>query len=534
MRGAGRRLSSQIFAFQVGILLACGLVGALLAVHGVQQRLDGEYEQRALAVAAQRVRPTPGSPPPSPGRTAAARSSAAPRPSGARRTPPSSSTDRPRDPLFAPGARRASASGSAPTPSEALAGRTVTAVETGTLGRSARAKVPLRDAHGDIAGVVSVGILESTIRPTSSPRSPTVALYVGAALAIGLLASLRSRGGSSARRSGSSCNEIAALVQEREAMLHGIREGVVALDRAGRVRLSTTRRSACSSSATRPSAGPRRRSAPTPTADCSPGRVTGRDLRHRPRRACRWSPTGCRPPTAATRRRRHAARPHRAGAAGASSTSTRGLTDALRAQDHEYVNRMHTLLGPRQLGHHDEAVDFVREIVGGRRHLRRELADRVDDPLLSALLVAKSTVATERGVAAAAERDTLQRGELLDGRPVLTVVGNLIDNALDAAPGGLGDPWVDVTLATEGSTLVVEVADSGPGVPAPVRDRVFDDGFTTKATAGPGARGVGLALARRIADRRGGSLQVSDAPGGGALFTARLPGAVRALEEAAP
>jgi two-component system CitB family sensor kinase len=114
------------------------------------------------------------------------------------------------------------------------------------------------------------------------------------------------------------------------------------------------------------------------------------------------------------------------------------------------------------------------------------------------------------------------------------VVGNLIDNALDAVPGGLGDPWVEVTLATEGRTLVVEVADSGPGVPARMRDRVFDDGFTTKATDGPGPRGVGLALARRIAERRGGSLQVSDAPGGGALFTARLPGAVLALEEAAP
>jgi two-component system CitB family sensor kinase len=535
MRGAGRRLSSQIFAFQVGILLACGLVGALLAVHGVQQRLDGEYEQRALAVA----RSVSADP-----RVAAAvarrdRSGTVQRRAEAVRRATHTAfvvvTDRRGIRYSHPVPSRIGERVST-DPSDALAGRTVTAVETGTLGRSARAKVPLRDARGEIAGVVSVGILESTIRHDLVAALPTVALYVGAALAIGLLASLLLTRRLKRETFGLELNEIAALVQEREAMLHGIREGVVAVDAAGRVsvvndearRLLDLGEDVVGRPADALDADAR-------LADLLAGRLGGRDLvlvrGERVVLANRMPVTldGRDLGAVVTLRDRTELE-----AAVRELGDARSLTDALRAQAHEFFNRLHTVSGLVQLGHHDEAVDFVREITAGDEHLRRELADRVDDPLLSALLVAKSAVATERGVALRLSDDTLQRGELLDGRPVLTVVGNLIDNALDAAPGGLGDAWVEVTLATEGSTLAVEVADSGPGVPAAVRDRVFEDGFTTKATAGPGGRGVGLALARRIADRRGGSLHVSDAPGGGALFCARLPGAVRALEEAAP
>ena len=116
--------------------------------------------------------------------------------------------------------------------------------------------------------------------------------------------------------------------------------------------------------------------------------------------------------------------------------STRGLIDALRAQDHEHANRMHTLLGLLELEMYEDAVEFVGEVVGDHRATAEQVTEKIHDPLLAALLVGKATVAAERGVGAAARRTgTLLPDRLVDPRGLVTVVGNLVDNALDAVAG---------------------------------------------------------------------------------------------------
>jgi two-component system CitB family sensor kinase len=99
------------------------------------------------------------------------------------------------------------------------------------------------------------------------------------------------------------------------------------------------------------------------------------------------------------------------------------------------------------------------------------------------------------------------------------VVGNLVDNALDAigySPGG----WVAVEIAQENAHVRVTVRDSGPGVAPELAEEVFEHGFTTKAAA-DGQRGIGLALIRRVCTRRGGRVSVRNDEG--AVFTAELP-----------
>jgi two-component system CitB family sensor kinase len=531
MKRKGRRLSSQIFAFQVGILVVCGLIGALLAVHGVQRRLDGDYEQRALAVA----RSVAADPDVAAAVAAADHSGTVQRRAEAVRRATRTSfvvvTDvdgiRYAHPVPARIGERVSTD-----PSDALAGRTVTAVETGTLGRSARAKVPLRDTAGRIVGVVSVGILESTIRHDLVAALPVVALYAGIALAIGLLASSLLARRLKRATFGLELDEIASLVQEREAMLHGIREGVVATDHDGRVRVvndEAKRLLGLGDEVLGVPAG--ELDTGDRLADLLAGRLGGRDLLvvrgDRVLIANRMpiSLDGRDLGAVVTLRDRTELE-----ATVRELDDVRSLSDALRAQAHEFFNRLHTVSGLLQLGHHEEAVEFVHEITAGDEQLRAELGERVEDPLLSALLLAKSAVAGERGVELRLGDATRQRGALRDGRAVLTVVGNLIDNALDAAQlGGDDPPWIEVTLATEDGTLAIAVADSGPGVPDAARDRVFEDGFSTKpAGSGPGARGVGLSLVQRVVERRGGSVTVGDAPGGGALFEAVLPDAIGA------
>jgi two-component system CitB family sensor kinase len=529
MTRKGRRLSSQIFAFQVGILVVCGLIGALLAIHGVQRRLDGEYEQRALAVA----RSVAADPDVAAGVAAADRSGTVQRRAEAVRRATKTSfvvvTDvhgiRYAHPVPARIGERVSTD-----PSDALAGRTVTAVETGTLGRSARAKVPLRDAAGRIVGVVSVGILESKIRHDVIAALPVVALYAGIALAIGLLASSLLARRLKRATFGLELDEIASLVQEREAMLHGIREGVVATDGDDRVRVvndEAKRLLGLGDEVLGVPAGDL--DGGGRLADLLAGRLAGRDLLVvRGERVL----VANRMPISLDGRDLGAVVTLRDRTELESTVreldDVRSLSDALRAQAHEFFNRLHTVSGLLQLGHHDEAVEFVHEITAGDEQLRRELGERLEDPLLSALLLAKSAVAGERGVALRLGPTTRQHGELADGRAVLTVVGNLIDNALDAAPLRGGDaPWIEVTLTTEDRTLAIGVADSGPGVAPAAREQVFEDGFSTKPASGPGARGVGLSLVRRAVERRGGSVTVRDAPGGGALFEVVLPDAIR-------
>jgi two-component system CitB family sensor kinase len=122
---------------------------------------------------------------------------------------------------------------------------------------------------------------------------------------------------------------------------------------------------------------------------------------------------------------------------------------------------------------------------------------------------------------------------VVDPRDLVTVLGNLVDNALDAV-GAAAEPYLEIELRAERSgTVVLRVSDNGPGVPPEMRHRIFTEGWTTKSSDGrPHGRGIGLALVRRLAERHGGTARVTARAGGGSVFTVVLPEAL-APEEAA-
>ncbi|MFE9138402.1 ATP-binding protein [Streptomyces sp. NPDC007355] len=408
-------------------------------------------------------------------------------------------------------------------PSTVLAGREVMEIDSGTLGRSARGKTPLRDADGRIVGAISVGIEYDSVRDRLLAAIPGLLAYAGGALAAGALAAYLISRRLQRQTHDLAFSDISALLAEREAMLHGIREGVVALDRHGSVRLmndEAQRLLGLSPEATgRPLDEVLGRGR---TADVLAGRVTGEDLvtvrGHRVLIANRM-PTDDGGAVATLRDRTELER------LGRELDSTRGLIDALRAQDHEHANRMHTLLGLLELEMHEEAVEFVTEVVGVHRATAEQVTEKVHDPLLAALLVGKATVAAERGVSLRIAPGSLLPDRLVDPRELVTVVGNLVDNALDAAAGTPG-ARIDVSFRAEARTVVLRVTDTGPGVPEESRELIFTEGWTTKALPSHGKRGLGLALVRRLAERRGGSARVAGGPEGGAEFTVVLPDAL--------
>ncbi|MFF7771426.1 ATP-binding protein [Streptomyces massasporeus] len=413
-------------------------------------------------------------------------------------------------------------------PGQALAGKEVMEIDSGTLGRSARGKVPLRDSDGTVVGAVSVGIAYDSVRARLIHAIPGLFAYAGGALAVGALAAwLISRRVQRQTRD-LAFSDIAALLSEREAMLHGIREGVVALDRTGRIRLvNDEAQRLLGIGETVVGRSPDEALGAGRTADVLAGRVTGTDLltvRGQRVLVANRMPTDDGGAVATLRDRTELEQ------LGRELDSTHGLIDALRAQDHEHANRMHTLLGLLELEMYDDAVEFIGEVVGDHRATAEQVTERIEDPLLAALLVGKATVAAERGVALWVSDRTRLPDRLVDPQGLVTVVGNLVDNALDAV-AGTPHARVEVELRAEGRTAILRVRDTGPGIPPEHRELIFTTGWSTKKPPAHRERGIGLSLVRRLAERQGGSATVGEAHGGGAEFTVVLP---EALAEPGP
>lgn len=190
--------------------------------------------------------------------------------------------------------------------------------------------------------------------------------------------------------------------------------------------------------------------------------------------------------------------------------SMRVLTESLRAAAHESANRLHTVIGLIEIGRSEEAVRFATTELELSQHLVDRLTAAVAEPALVALLLGKSAQAGERGVTLTVTEDSRlddADNAPLSGHEMVTVAGNLIDNALDACDRA--DPWVEVTVREEDDGLMIRVADSGPGMDADEFARARTRGYSTKPVADgspAGGRGLGLALISQIVDRHGGTI----------------------------
>ncbi|MGR8007792.1 ATP-binding protein [Streptomyces hypolithicus] len=526
--GWPQRVFSQVLLMQLAIATGVAVLATGLFLAPLSAQLDQEAMRRALAIA----QTTAAQP-----RLASALNESGPAPSG----PVQAEADRIRRSTGAeyvvimdergirwshPDARRIGRVVST-DPSEVLAGREVMEIDDGTLGRSARGKVPLRGPEGEITGAVSVGIAYDSVRARLLAAIPGLLAYAGGALAVGAVAAYLISRRLQRQTHDLAFSDISALLAEREAMLHGIREGVVALDAQGRIRLMNDEAqrllglgAEATGRALDEMLGEGR------TADVLAGRVTGDDLltvRGRRVLVTNRMPTDDGGAVATLRDRTELEQ------LGRELDSTRGLIDALRAQDHEHANRMHTLLGLLELGMYEDAVAFVTEVAEVHRATAEQITERIHDPLLAALLVGKATVAAERGVTLRLADSALLPDRLVDPRGLVTVVGNLVDNALDASAGS-ADARIEVELRAQGRTVELRVSDSGPGVPADQRDVIFTEGWSTKELPAHGRRGLGLAMVRRLAERHGGSARVGEGAGGGAEFSVVLPEALTAAE----
>jgi sensor histidine kinase regulating citrate/malate metabolism len=227
--------------------------------------------------------------------------------------------------------------------------------------------------------------------------------------------------------------------------------------------------------------------------------------------------------------------------------SARGLAEALRSQAHESANRLHTIVSLIELGHADRALAFATEELAVSQVLTDRVVGSVEEPALTALLLGKAAEAHERGIAFDLAPGAHWPADAAPTRDVVTIVGNLIDNALDAVADA-DDPSTrrvafdarveDGPSATDSGGpapqryAVLDVSDTGPGLPPGAVEDAFRRGWSTKEQGGAGRRGIGLALVAQTVERLGGQLSVSGPPG--ARFTVRLPVAAADAELGEP
>jgi two-component system CitB family sensor kinase len=416
-------------------------------------------------------------------------------------------------------------------------GRVWLGIQLGTLGWVAAGKAPLF-LNGRLIGQVSVGFPVASVGITLSSALLSLLLFLVGMLVVGVLAALALARRLKRQTFGLELSEIAALLQEREAMLHGIKEAALGYDTAGRVLLANdAARGLLGLPADFGGRKLRYMLPPGRLADVVTGEVTGSDLLvlHEDRvlvanrmpitrnhQQLGWVVTFQDRTESETLKR--------------ALDEVTGLADTLRAQSHEFANRLHTLVGLVELGHYTEAVEFVTGLSAARGELTDHLVEAIGEPKLAALILAKVSLAGERDVELRLLPDSRLVQRITAITPVLTVVGNLIDNAIDAAalapaplPGKSGRQ-VELTLAAAEADLLIRVRDTGPGVPHDMRDQIFTDGVTTKSSATGARRGLGLALVRQIAEGMGGMVSVGQ--DGGAVFTAVLPGCLAPADQA--
>ncbi|MFN6543335.1 sensor histidine kinase [Mycolicibacterium nivoides] len=392
----------------------------------------------------------------------------------------------------------------------ALRGQTFSEVYTGTLGPSVRAIAPVRSADGRIVGLVSAGITQQTLAQRWRAQIPVIAAVTAAALAVSLIGVWAIRRRLLRQTRGLRPDELRVMYDHHDAILHSVSEGLIVLDRDG-VALANDEARRLLGLASGPV---RTQDLPQFLRSADPG---VRDELHvtadRVLVVNRARVAGAGSEVVTIRDRTELQ-----GALGELS-SLQVLADSLRAQAHESANKLHTVVTMVEMGRPEDAVRFATSELELSQRLVDRLSLAVGEPALVALLLGKTAQADERGIALTVTEDTqLSADAVLSGQEMVTVLGNLIDNAMDACDRD--DPWIEVTVTQDDHELLIRVADSGPGMDSDTFEKAMQRGYSTKS-ADPAGHGLGLALVGQVIRKHGGTLRADVTYG--SVVTATVP-----------
>ena len=396
----------------------------------------------------------------------------------------------------------------------------------GTLGPSMRGKVPIFANSGKVIGVVSVGYLQETVESVTEGYLQRVLLWVFGLFLFGGIGTWLIARNVKQSIFGLEPVEIARLFRERNAILDSIREGVVAINDKGQVTMLDHEAAKILKIASESGIGTSIESI-LPQTRMLEVLKSGEEQFDQEmiiggievivNRVPIWQNDRVAGVVSSFRRKDEIDRMAQ------ELTQIQEYSEVLRTQTHEYSNKLHTLAGLIQLGSHQEALDLIGRETSGYQELLGTLAETVPEPLLSAIILGKYNRAQELRIIFQLDPESrmIDIPKKINRGKIVTILGNLLENALEAAQENTsGKRTVLLSMTDFGNDLIFEVEDSGSGIEDESVDLSLQHGFTTKSGTG---RGIGLSLVHENLKYLGGHLTVVRSSLGGMRFTIYIP-----------
>ncbi|HWR44510.1 sensor histidine kinase [Sporomusa sp.] len=390
-------------------------------------------------------------------------------------------------------------------------GETYISEATGTLGKSLRAFTPIYDAdHKKEIGFVSVGTLTHSIETAKHTAIIYIILIGLGGLAVGIIGAFLLANNIKNTLLGLEPEEITKLYNEKMGILDAIHEGLIAVDHRGRITLindsalhilqlenrvnkeqiigqyveeviPSTRLVNVLETGESEFEKEQRTNSTVIMTNRIPimnrGKVVGAIASFRDK-------------TEVTRMAEEL-------------TGVKRMAWSLRAQNHEFMNKLHTIAGLIQLEEYEEALQFIADVATARSNISDILTGSIKDPSVSALLLAKYNKAEECRVKLKIDKNSNLKKlpEHMTSEEIVSIIGNLIENSLDEVKND-GSGLIYIKILEDGHLLKINIKDNGGGIPLEHKEKIYEQGFSTKE----GQRGHGMYIVKKIIDESGGTI----------------------------
>ncbi|MEH7178497.1 sensor histidine kinase [Neobacillus vireti] len=401
----------------------------------------------------------------------------------------------------------------------------------GSLGPSIRGKSPILNEQGEIIGIVSVGFLLEDVHEQIMNKIFRVLIVSFFALLISLVGSILL--GRNIRKDtlGLEPYEIANLYKEKNAILHAVKEGILAIDNKGNI--TTMNQQAKRLLDIKGTVRNRKVDGLFPSNYLYEVLKSGKSQIDKEmvwkdktvivNSSPIYDNTGVKGVVASFRDKTEINQMLN------TISEVKRYSEDLRAQTHEFTNKLYVLMGLLQLGEYNEAVDMIQSETQTLQFQHSVVFNQIKDTKVQAILLGKIGIASEKKI-----KFEINADSFLDILPphitlsnLIVILGNLIDNAIEAVYDGK-TPTVSFFVTDIGNDIIFEVSDNGKGIGEVEPFLLFERGYSSKNSNEP--RGFGLSNAEEAVKELNGMIEVQSSQNGGTVFTVYLPKKVQGVE----
>lgn len=396
---------------------------------------------------------------------------------------------------------------------------------TGTLGRSVRAFAPVYNAEAQQLGFVMAGTLTQSISKTKKQRTYTVVLSSFIGLFLGGIGAFTLARNVKKILLGLEPEQISQMYIQKKIMLDTIHEGIIAVDQNSRITLVNNSAIKLLSIEEENIIGKHVKEI-FPTSRLPHVFETGNAEYDREQVINNTIIITNRVPIMNGQKRVGAIATFRDKTnvirLAEELTGVRQVVDGLRANTHEFMNKLHVVLGLIELGDLEEAKRYIVNVRDTQQQVMNSIINKIKDPTVAGLMLGKFSRAKELGIHLILEEDSFlkKRTDKIDNHRLLTIIGNLLENAMEAvAPKSIVGKNVNIKIKESSPEIEIIVQDTGIGIRGEDLPHIFNRGFSTKEGSG----GIGLALSSEAIKSLNGSMKIESQIGEGTKFIVTIP-----------